>query len=1021
MLRALPTAVITMVMAFLSLSAAAQNGSGTIKGTIADTASKQNLIGATVSLLSLADSSSAGFGISDKKGDFELKNLPFGKYELSVSYQGYRTLTKKVELTSDKPALSLGNIGLERSATELDEVIVTDNVPIRVKGDTIQYKADLFKTKPNATAEDLLKKLPGVQVDKDGNVQAQGETVQKVLVDGKEFFGNDPKMATKNLTAEMIESIQVFDDMSDQAKFTRIDDGNRQKTINIRLKADRKKGYFGRVSAGYGSNDRYETALSANLFKGERKISLVAGSNNINKQSFSFNDVVSSMGGFGSNSGSFGAAAGMGGGGFGGGGRGGGGGGAMMGRAVTMSGGGGRGGGGRGGFGGGFGGGGGGGITRNTNAGVNYTDKIGTKIDVTGSYNFSDGKTKRETNSFSENRLTDRSGADSLSFETSNSRSLNINQNHRLNLRFEYYIDSNNSIMYTPSFTSQHSQSESYDSSFTNVNWNNKQFLGREGSSLNTNERNGINLNNNILFRHRFGKLGRTFTIGWQNAINNSDGNGTNYSPYYYYNEDGSLNRQITQNLRNTQKTRSNNNVVSASYTEPIGLNKIFELNYAYTNNQSTSDRKAFDFNSTSGKYEDINEAQTNYFENGFIGHRGGVNFRVKKDKIDYQIGTGLQWSDQTNRSIRALNNKDTTINYNYFNFFPTGNFSYNFARSKALRFTYRGRSNQPSINQLQDAPDVSNVTQVRNGNPGLKQEFNNDFNLNFNTFDPVSFRFFTASLSYSATADKIANSISTGIPDHIEVGNDVDKSSALYIVPVNMNGIYNTSSFVTLGFPLKGKMQGSNINFNNSVRFSRDKSFLQGGLNILKSWAFTQTAGFNLNFKEKLDISLNGSVTYNDVKNSLSIQKASDNKYFSHTYSTDITYYFPWDVLLSTDFDYIINSGLASGFNKNVPLWNASVAKQMFKKKNGELKFSVNDLLNQNQSFSRSISSFATTDTRTMVLQRYFMVSFLFKFNQFGGKQQEEKRRMPGGMPRFMERKINQMGGQTLPPAPPM
>src|SRR5690606_19434960 len=196
--------------------------------------------------------------------------------------------------------------------------VIVERPPIVIKGDTVEFSASAFKTKPNAVAEDLLKKLPGVEVDMDGNVTAQGEAIQKIYVDGKEFFGSDPKLATRNITAEMIESVQVFDDMSDQAKFTRIDDGSRSKTINIRLKKNMRKGYFGRLVAGYGSDDRYETSLMLNRFNGDRRISLLAGSNNINRQSFSFNDIVGGMGGFGSRGGG-----GFGGGGFGGGGFGG--------------------------------------------------------------------------------------------------------------------------------------------------------------------------------------------------------------------------------------------------------------------------------------------------------------------------------------------------------------------------------------------------------------------------------------------------------------------------------------------------------------------------------------------------------------------------------------------------------------------------------------------------------------------------------------------------------------------------
>ena len=230
-----------------------------------------------------------------------------------VSFQGFDSWTKNFMISKDFPNVNLNTIYMDRKGTTLEEVVV-QGPPILIKKDTVEFKADAFKVKPNANAEDVLKKIPGVQVDKDGNVTAQGETVQKVYVDGKEFFGTDPKMATKNITADMIESIQVFDDMSDQAKFTKIDDGSRAKTINIKLKKDKRQGYFGRIMGGYGSDERYESTISFNKFNGDQRWSIVGGSNNINKSTFSFNDVVTQAGGFGSRgSGGMGGGAGFGG------------------------------------------------------------------------------------------------------------------------------------------------------------------------------------------------------------------------------------------------------------------------------------------------------------------------------------------------------------------------------------------------------------------------------------------------------------------------------------------------------------------------------------------------------------------------------------------------------------------------------------------------------------------------------------------------------------------------------------
>ncbi len=244
------------------LAAAGQSGiSGTVKGKITDSVGKQVLSAASVSVVHASDSSLQSFGITDKNGDFVVGDLPAGSYRLIITFQGYKAIVRRFTVSAEKKDFDFGTLYVQKSSELLDEVIV-ERPPIQIKEDTVEYAAGSFKVKPNAFAEDLLKKLPGVQVDKDGNVTAQGEQVQKVYVDGKEFFGTDPKLATKNITADMIESVQVFDDMSDQAKFTKIDDGSRQKAVNIKLKKDKRKGYFGRAVAGYGTDDRYQGSLS---------------------------------------------------------------------------------------------------------------------------------------------------------------------------------------------------------------------------------------------------------------------------------------------------------------------------------------------------------------------------------------------------------------------------------------------------------------------------------------------------------------------------------------------------------------------------------------------------------------------------------------------------------------------------------------------------------------------------------------------------------------------------------------
>src|SRR5882757_2036252 len=366
---------------------------GSVKGTIVDTVAKADLSEATVSVTAVtSDSSEAQFTTTDKKGAFLVKNLRPGGYRLLITFEGYRHVRKEFTIDADHKEVDLKTMYMEKMSDMLQEVVV-QRPPVTIHKDTVEYNAGSFTTKPNAVAEDLLKKMPGIQVDKSGTITAQGETVTRVLVNGKRFFNDDPKLATRNLPPDIIEKIQVFDDLSDQSKFSGFDDGNRVKTINIVTRRDRRQGYFGKAVAGAGTDQNYDESANFHRFNNDEQISLLGQANDINKQNFT------PEGGSGGR-----------------GGRGGGGGGGSSNTGVTTV----------------------------WAGGANYRNSFGPKTEVYGSYFFNSQHVAVEQQDSSIKTIQGQADQDSTNTTTGNSSSIQRRENHRIYLNLEQKIDSNN-------------------------------------------------------------------------------------------------------------------------------------------------------------------------------------------------------------------------------------------------------------------------------------------------------------------------------------------------------------------------------------------------------------------------------------------------------------------------------------------------------------------------------------------------------------------------------------------------
>lgn len=892
---------------------------GTINGLLIDTSARQPVSNATVTVMDAKDSSLIAFSRTEQNGKFTIKGLANGKFRLLITHIGYRNITKNFSLSDSTREIDLGFLAFIKTSDLLKEVTVTqESPPVTIKKDTIEFNAGSFKTKPNAVVEDLLKKLPGIQVDKNGTIKANGEEVKKVLVDGKEFFGNDPKIASKNLPADAVDKVQVFDKKSDQSQFTGFDDGNSQKAINLTIKQDKKNGIFGKVTAGAGDNDRYEARANINQFKGNRQMSLIGMANNTNKQGFSFQDVMNFTGGI-SGHGDRGD---------------------PLGGSIPIQ-----------------------GLTDNNQAitttiagGLNFSDTWNTKTDFNGSYFYNRADDKVDQNTKSQYLVP----GNSLSQDQHNITD-RYNENQRLNFNIDTRIDSMNSLKLSSAFIYQNSN----NNSLTDY-----RSIAEDGSLLNDGfsksfeKGNGYNWNSNALFRHKFQKKGRTFSTNLSFGLNNNSSSGSLFSINNFYQP---INND-TLNQVNDQELKSNNYGFNIVYTEPLSKKILLEFNYNLTHSNSKSDKQTFDADAN-GKFNIPNPLLTNDFNNSYTYNRQGFHIRNQQKKYNFSVGAIAEESFFKN-DFRYLA-IDSMLKQSFFNILPDAELQYSFNKYKNFRLFYNTFTRQPSTSQLQPVPDNSDPLNIKAGNPDLEQEYHHVLRMNYVSFDPFMHTSFFAMLTYQATHNKIVN-------------NDKINSDGVRLsIPVNLNGLYSVNGNLSWGFPIR-KIK-SNLNLNSDIMYDRGANLVNDVRNNSNSWSASQEAELNFYYKELLDITAGARVNYNDVRYSL--QPDQNMHYWTQNYSFDFNIYLPKGFSVATDIDYIRRTGLPEGYNTSPFIWNAGLAKQLFKNKKGEIRFQVFDILKQNIGLTRNTNQNYIQDISYKVLSRYWLISFTYNINRFAGK----------------------------------
>jgi hypothetical protein len=924
----------------------AQMGAG-IRGKIIDKSDNKPIAGAIVSIFKIKDSSNTGKTVSAEDGKFIFKNLISENYRIVIESSNYNVMVFDV-LVKDS-IVRLNEIYLEAKPKDLTTIVVQSKASaVIVKGDTTQYSAAQYKVNPDATIEDLIKKMPGVSVGRDGSVTAQGETVRKVTIDGKDFFGDDATAALKNLPADVVDKIQVFDRLSDQARLTGVDDGNSTKTINVVTKAGVKNGQLGRVFVGYGNDDRYSMGGNSSFFKNNRRLSVVGSLNNINQQNFAGQDLLGINGNNRNAS--------QGGGGMGGGRPGGGGNDFTIGQVN--------------------------GISKTSAFGINYSNEYSKKLTLSASYFYNSSKNENTSTQRTETFLR----SDTNLFSNQKSEGLTQNNNHRINARFEYTFDSSNSLFYIPSFSFQNSETSN---SSTFNNFYGEAFTQKGIDTLNINatnnktNRNGFNIKNNLLYRHAFKKKGRSISVGLNHTLTKNIGETFSDGNLKYYNN-GALTKDSIQNQFYDNATNGSVWGSTIAYVEPITKKAQLQFDYNATYQKNKADQKTFSFDAA--KNARLDTLLTNNFDNTIITNNVGATYRFIPAKEElFQIGINVQTSQLNSDRIFP---KNTKVNQQFANVLPNLIFRKKFSKKANIRIFYRTSVSFPTINQLQDVVNIANPIRVSSGNALLKQSYAHFLGSRYSFTNTKTNTSFFAGLFLQTTKNFITNASYIPRKDSIiQQGIELKKGSQ-FTKPENFNGYRNVRTFFNYSNPLK--FIKSILSLNAGISYVRTPGFTNSTQIIINNFIYTGGFSVSSNISEYVDYTVSYAANFNQTNSTVSGKRNAVNQAMG--VQANLLNKKGW--FIQNDVSYQINTGLSAGLNQKFGLWNAAIGRKFLAKNAGELKLSVYDLLKQNQSIIRTADENRIQDTQNLVLQQYFMLTFTYSLKNFGTPAKKSNKR---------------------------
>ena len=972
--------ILSILIAITTLSTAMAQQKGKVSFVLLDSESKQAVIGAVVELYPTAKPDNKRYYTSNVDGSVNLPSLEYGEYTILATSLGYADLTKTFTVKSAN--LNLGKISMKESTTRIDTVVKeVKSLRASQNGDTLSYNAGAFKVSSDSDVEGLLKKMPGINIT-DGSVEAQGETVQKVFVDGKEFFGEDVNTAIKSLPAEAVERVEVFNKLSDQAEFSGMDDGEGYKAINIVTKTNMRQGQFGKMYGGYGyqpetdditSHHKYTVGGNVNFFQGDSRLSVLALFNNINQQNFSFEDILGVSGGGGGSGGRRGF-------------------GQYMVRPQS-------------------------GVAAVNSIGLNYSDVWGRKDQVKfqGSYFFNNTGSKNL--SVSDTWYEDPSPVDTLHTE---GYSTTRNNNHRFNARVDWKISRNQSLMSRTSFSFQgynpYSTTEGYQ-------YGQSGLLYQYDQS--TRNSRGIRASEFLQYRVKIAKPGRTLTV--DASINYRDNNSrrqlvsnesSGIAPYdsswigNYFGEDSNWHDMQSNPLLYspvyqiiTSPTREYNLRGNVTYNEPLSQNSSLSFQYRLSYEDELKDQEAFYYDSdafdpTSQK---INQQMTSKYESGYWTHRVGPGFRYSKNRNTVVANVYYQRSQLNGNIVGGQSDK---INRTFDNFLYFAMLNYAFNPENTIRMFFRSSTNAPSVTQLQSIFDVSTPQYLSVGNADLNPSFSHNINFHYIHSNIEKGRTFMWMFSMQNQQDYISQSTlycPTGfelsrfgdiaVPTNSKGENYTPQRITSY---ENMDGYWSLRTHISYGLPVSWLK--SNLNLSAGVRYNIVPSAIystEGDIvdnilnhnytvNLAKNIGYDASVTLGSNISENIDFTISWRGTYNQAWNTAS-KAGAKNDYFNHTASASLKWVFWKGFTFTAACSYNQYIGITQDYNEQYLLCNLYLGKKVFKNRRGEIQIGVNDVANQNTAFSRTTGSGYTKNMTNSVIGRYYSIQFVYNLRHFG------------------------------------